>query len=212
MDVYAWMLDVLAQYAVYAYVIILVLSFFESFAFVGILIPGSVAVIAGGLLVAQGVLDVYWLFVVASVGAILGDSFSYYMGRHGLITFHEDNKIFKPGLFLRGKAYFKKHGDKSVFFGRFIGWVRPVIPFVAGVFHHDRKIFIFWNALSGILWAVSHIAIGYFFGHSIERVGGWLFYSITLLTVLVFFKEYLVNKGFGFSIGKGFYRRSGDED
>jgi undecaprenyl-diphosphatase len=168
------MIDTLSSLnTIWGYLFVCVLSFGESLAFVGLIVPGSIVVIASGFLASQGMFDIWALFAWSSLGAILGDNFSYFLGRHGLIAFHADNKFFKPEILEKGKAYFEKHGDKSVFLGRFIGWVRPIVPFVAGVFRLNRMRFFFWNATSGILWSVSHIAFGYYFGDALEIVGAW---------------------------------------
>lgn len=161
--------------ALWAYALVAILSFGEALAFVGIFVPGSIALITAGLLAGSGVLSIWPLFIWASLGAIMGDTVSYWIGRRGFITFHSDNLLFKPALFERGEQFFQKYGAVSVFFGRFIGWIRPVVPFVAGVFALNRGVFMLWNVASGILWAVSHIALGYFFGSFLEgsSLGAW---------------------------------------
>ena len=173
MDYFTHLLSIIKDFSIFGYLIIFILAFFESFAFVGLIIPGSIAVIIGGFLVAQGIMDLGDLFIFASLGAILGDSFSFYLGKKGIISFHENNRIFKLSLLEKGESYFRKHGGKSVFWGRFIGWVRPIIPFVAGVFNLNKKTFYFWNILSGLLWAVTHIAVGFFFGQTWETISVW---------------------------------------
>ncbi len=173
MDYFNHLLSLLSSSSIYGYGIVAVLSFFESFAFVGILVPGSISVIASGFLASQGYFDVGDLFLFSAVGAILGDSLSYSLGKRGIILFKEGNKVFKPSLLKKGEDYFQKHGSTSVFWGRFIGWVRPIIPYVAGLFQLDRKTFLLWNILSGTAWAVSHIAFGYFFGHLWSTVSYW---------------------------------------
>ncbi|PIR04206.1 MAG: hypothetical protein COV59_03415 [Candidatus Magasanikbacteria bacterium CG11_big_fil_rev_8_21_14_0_20_39_34] len=193
MNYFNHILALIQSFSIFGYLIIFFLAFFESFAFIGLIIPGSVAVIVGGFLVAQGTLDIGDLFFFATAGAILGDSFSFYMGKKGLITFKEENKIFKPSLLYKGEFFFKKYGDKSVFIGRFIGWVRPIVPFIAGVFNLDRKTFLLWNILSGIFWSASHIALGYFFGQAFQTLFKWSsrIGIYTGIIVVVFFLLYL---------------------
>lgn len=193
MDYLNYLLLVINNFSILGYFIIVVLAFFESFAFIGLIVPGSIALIIGGFLASQGTLSIYYLFIFSALGAILGDSFSFYLGRKGLISFNEKNKIFKPVLLERGKKFFKKYGNKSVFSGRFIGWVRPVIPFIAGLFKMDRNTFLFWNILSGLIWSVVHIFVGYFFGEAIKTIQIWslkvtiFFLLLFLLVVLIWF-------------------------
>ena len=205
MDYYTHLLNIIKDLSIFSYLVIAILAFFESFAFVGLIIPGSIAVIIGGFLASQGIIDIGDLFIFAVLGAILGDSFSFYLGRKGIISFHKDNKIFRPTLLAKGKKYFQKHGNKSVFFGRFIGWVRPIIPFIAGLFKLDKKVFLFWNILSGLLWATAHIALGYFFGQTWQLVVLWsartsifIFVFIGFLFIMYFFKWLILKKGKSF--------------
>jgi len=173
MNYFNHLLELIQNFSIFGYLIIFGLTFFESFAFIGLIIPGSVVVIVGGFLVSQGTLDLEDLFFFATLGAILGDSLSFYMGKKGLITFKEGNKIFKPSLLHKGESFFKMYGDKSVFVGRFIGWVRPIVPFIAGIFNLDRKTFLLWNISSALIWAASHIALGYFFGQAFQSLFTW---------------------------------------
>jgi undecaprenyl-diphosphatase len=178
------------------------LAFFESFAFIGFIVPGSIAVIVGGFLAAHGSLNIKILFISVLLAAIFGDSFSFHLGRTNKINFKTENKFFKPELLTKGKEFFKKYGAKSVFLGRFIGWVRSIVPFIAGLFKLDIKIFLFWNILSGLLWSVSHIALGYFFGRSWQLVTLWstrasIFFSIFIVFFVIFYllKWFIVRKG-----------------
>ncbi len=189
MDYFTHLLLVVKDFSLLGYLIIAAFSFFESLAFIGLIVPGSVTVVIGGFLVAQGFMNIGELFIFASLGAILGDSFSFYLGKKGIISFREGNKIFKPSLLAKGENYFRKHGSKSVFLGRFIGWIRPIVPFIAGVFKLDRKTFLFWNILSAFLWAAIHIAIGLFFGQALDTIKLWStrgFIFITVFSILIF--------------------------
>ena len=173
MQYFNHLLEITKDFSALAYFIITALAFFESSAFIGLIIPGSVAVIVGGFLASQGILDIGDLFVLSALGAIFGDILSFYLGGKGIIAFRKSSRLFKPSVLKNGEKFFKKHGEKSVFFGRFIGWVRPVIPFIAGLFKMDVKRFIVWNVLSGFLWAAVHIAIGYLFGGALTLVELW---------------------------------------
>jgi len=156
------------------YSLVFFVSFFESFAFVGEFVPGAIFSIGSGYLASKGILNVYITIIFASLGAIFADIVSFYIA----LLFYEDIKkksFFRKydSIIQKGNDFFKKHGGKSVFLGRFIGALRPIVPFVAGVFQMDRGAFLFWAVTSGILWGVSYVGLGYFFGSKwqlIERV------------------------------------------
>src|SRR3954468_21685704 len=63
------------------YLVIGVLAFLESAAFVGLLVPGESAVLVGGALAAHGDVNVVAMVAIVAVAAALGDSFSYEVGR-----------------------------------------------------------------------------------------------------------------------------------
>src|SRR5947207_38786 len=92
----------------------------ESFAFISLLFPGTTVLIAAGTLLAAGTLPYASILVGAVLGAVLGDSVSYWLGRSfgggiaGLWPFSRH-----PDLLSRGILFFERHGGKSVFIGRF---------------------------------------------------------------------------------------------
>ncbi|WP_197910446.1 DedA family protein [Desulfosarcina ovata] len=65
-----------------------------------------------------------------------------------------------------GAAFFKRHGSKSVLFGRFVGPVRPVIPVVAGMLGMQPRQFFIVNVLLAVGWALAYVLPGVFFGTS----------------------------------------------
>ncbi len=145
MDYLNSLLPAIEHFRFWGYWIILLVSLVESLAFVGIIIPGTTFIILVGFVSSKGFLDLGDVILFAAAGAIIGDVLSYYLGRHIKENFGEDSRIFKIKYLQRGKMFFYKYGGRSVFLGRFIGPIRPIIPFVAGMFKMDKKRFILWN-------------------------------------------------------------------
>ncbi|PLX27512.1 hypothetical protein C0583_03090 [Candidatus Parcubacteria bacterium] len=168
------LVDFYIQLHLLFYWLIFLLSYGESFVVIGLFVPGSISLILSGYLSAKGFFDFGDLFFFATLGAIAGDYTSYYLGRIGAFT-NKNSRFFlvNESKLAYGKDFFYKHGTKSVFWGRFIGLLRPIIPFVAGIFKMDEKKFLFWNIFSGILWAFSHLIIGFFFYHTFIKVSEW---------------------------------------
>ena len=127
------LLPAIEHFRMLGYWAVLLVSLLESLAFVGVVVPGAVFVVLAGSLAAKGYFDLGDLVWFASAGAILGDGISFRMGKGGHIRFREENRIFKPVLLEKGKEFFARHGGKSIFLGRFVGLIRAVIPFVAGM-------------------------------------------------------------------------------
>ncbi len=155
-----------------AYLTVFLISISESLAVVGLLVPGTVMMIGIGALAGSGALALKWTVLAAICGAILGDGLSYWLGRH----FHQGIKAWRPfqkfpSLLPRGEQFFRAHGGKSVFLGRFVGPVRPVIPLIAGMLDMPIGHFLTVNILSAIGWAFAYLIPGVLLGSSLALVG-----------------------------------------
>ncbi len=182
------LLPQLEHYRMLGYWLVFLVAFLEAVALIGVIVPGSTLIVFAGALAARGVFNPVDLICFAIAGAILGDGLSFWLGQHGADFFKESNKVFKPDLLEAGTRFFRKHGAKSVFLGRFVGVVRMVVPLVAGLSHMEPKRFYFWNITSAFAWAISHILAGYLLGHAwrvfevwTSRVG--IFLGILLVAV-----------------------------
>lgn len=196
MDLINLFLPKIVHFQLLGYWVLLLVSLLESLAFVGLVFPGSTFVVIMGTLSARGYWDLGDLIWFATVGAILGDGISYVLGKRGKILFTENSRVFKANYLERGEAFFRKHGGKSVFLGRFLGPLRAVIPFVAGISRMDTRSFYFWNILSAILWSSSHLIAGYLFGNVWNMVELWAGRAGFLLAVIALFLvcSYLLEK------------------
>ncbi|RWA53135.1 hypothetical protein AU476_15035 [Cupriavidus sp. UYMSc13B] len=147
-------------------------SMLEALAVIGTIIPGSSIVFISGVLIGLNVLNPWGTAALAVSGAILGDAFSYWLGHH----YHERIRTILPiksypALIVRGQAYFAKNGAKSIFFGRFLGPVRALVPVVAGMSNLPARKFFTMNILSAFAWAAAHIIPGTLFGASLQLAG-----------------------------------------
>jgi undecaprenyl-diphosphatase len=156
------------------YLLIGAISFLESLALVGIFVPGSVLIVFAGFMATHGKGDFATLVAVSSCGAILGDLLSYWAGARLGETLRQ-HPLFRKrqALMVRAHIFFIEHGGKSVFIGRFVGFLRPFIPFVAGSAHMRPLPFAVWAVTSGLLWGLAYPGLGYFFGASWKLVQLW---------------------------------------
>jgi undecaprenyl-diphosphatase len=176
----------IANHPLLAYGFVFLVSLSESLALVGLLIPGTVIMFGIGAIVATGSLELYPVLLMAILGAITGDSISYWLGHH----YHEQLKQFWPfsrfpGMLKKGEAFFYRHGGKSIFFGRFVGPVRPIIPIVAGMLGMKPLQFAVVNILSAIGWALAYTLPGVLFGSSLAVAGAISTRLAAFLLILV---------------------------
>lgn len=166
-------LPAIESYSSFGYWAIFLIAFFEALVFVGSFIPGTFIIIFYGFLSASGYFNLGDLIILAIAGAVAGDGASFYLGTRSKNLFHEKNFLLNTKYLAKSQKFFDKHGDKSIFWGRFIGIIKPFIPFVAGLSGMPTKRFIFWNVFSAIIWALSHLLVGYFFGGAFQVIEMW---------------------------------------
>src|SRR6478672_3873581 len=148
----------------------------ESF---GVPLPGETALIAFGVLAAEGHYSIWSVIAVAAAGAIVGDNLGYWLiGRlGGRALFERWHWLKKYGdrVLPRGEALMARHGGKVVFFGRFVSVLRYTVAWIAGLTKMDWWKFLIWNAAGAIAWATSVGLIAYYLGNSaadaIQRYG-----------------------------------------
>jgi membrane protein DedA with SNARE-associated domain len=166
-------LDFISAHSGWAFPVMFITSFGESFAFLGLLFPGTSILIVAGTLMSAGSLPYWPVLAGAIIGAVLGDSVSFWLGRRyggGLCRIWPFTR--NPDLLPNGMRFFAKHGGKSVFIGRFFGPVRAVIPLAAGVLRMPRGLFWLANITSAIVWAPMLVFAGDAVGNVGDRLIG----------------------------------------
>ncbi len=193
------------------YWIALLAALLETTIGVGWLIPGSTIILLMGAMAAKGYFDLGDLLWFAAIGAVLGDNINYFIGKkYGSKIFTKGFWFIKPVYFKKGEKFFKRHGSKSIFIGRFIPSIKEIIPLVAGTFRMKRAPFMVWNILGAIGWSLVWVLPGYFFAQSLDFAESWLtragFFLTILFAVFVIFyflKVIVIKKGkqfFSFSL------------
>ena len=170
---------------VVAYLAVFLIALSESLALVGLLVPGTVIMIGIGAVVGSGVLSLKTTLLAAMLGAVAGDGISYWLGRRyhqGLKTLWPFRRY--PLIFSRGEEFFHKHGGKSIFIGRFVGPVRPIIPVIAGMMDMPASRFLLVNVLSAVGWACAYLIPGVLLGGSLTLIGS-VSARLSLLLLLV---------------------------
>ena len=134
--------------------LLFVVVMLESF---GLPLPGETALIAFGVLAAQGHYSIVWVIVIAAAGAIVGDNLGYWLlgrlGGRALFRRWGWLRRYSDRILPRAERIMRRHGGKTVFFGRFVAVLRVGAAAVAGLAHMPWWKFLFWNASGGIVWA-----------------------------------------------------------
>ena len=147
--------------------LVLVIALVESLALVGLLVPGVVLITTAASLAGHQDVALAWLIGAAFIGAIMGDSISFTLGyRHHKQVTKRWPLSQHPEWLARGTRFFERYGISSVFIGRFVGPVRPIIPLVAGMMHMPPRTFAWANVSSAALWAPAYVLPGYLLGRT----------------------------------------------
>ncbi len=173
----------------------------------GIPFPGETMLLLASFYAAvNGSLQIPLVIACAALGAILGDNIGYYAGKTGgkaLITRYGHYVFVKPEHLERAEKFFTRHGDKTVFFGRFVAVLRAWAAFLAGVNHMHWRTFFIYNAAGGIIWATLFGCLGYFAGRmlgnftQVEHLAStitWIIGGIILVVVAVILFVYFTRR------------------
>lgn len=152
-------------------------------------------------------LQIPLVIACAALGAILGDNLGYLVGRTGgrALALRFGRYVFlKPQHLNWAERFFAKHGDKTVFFGRFISILRAWSAFLAGINHMRWRNFLLYNAAGGIVWAIIYGTFGYVAGRvfknnfplveSIASTTGWIGAGFIFAAVVTIYIVYRVRR------------------
>jgi membrane-associated protein len=164
------------------------LIFLETTAFVGFVIHGELVLLVGGVAAERGDASLVLIVALAAVAAVAGDVASFLLGRRlgrPFIELHGARVRFGPDRLARVDAFFARHGGKAVVLGRFTGFLRATLPFVAGSSGMALRRLIAFSALSALLWTAAFTLIGYAFSESVATAGDTATRDALVAVVLV---------------------------
>lgn len=135
------------------------------------------------------------IIACAAFGAIMGDNIGYYVGKTGgkaVVNRYGRYVFLKPEHLARAEQFFARHGDKTVFLGRFVAVLRAWAAFLAGVNQMHWRTFFIYNAAGGIVWAIVYGLLGYYAGKifhdnfsQVEHFASTLTWIVTGLIIVV---------------------------
>jgi membrane protein DedA with SNARE-associated domain len=139
----------------------------ESF---GIPLPGETALIAFGVLAAQGHYSIASVIAIAAAGAIVGDNLGYWLigrlGGRALFRRWPWLSRYADRVLPRAESLMTRYGGRTVFFGRFVSILRYTVAWIAGLSRMRWWRFLFWNAAGGIVWATAVGLTAYYGGRA----------------------------------------------
>ncbi len=176
-NILQYLLDLVTRLGDWSYLIIFGAAMLECAAFAGLLVPGESLVLASGFFAHQGILELDAVIAAVALGAVAGDNIGYLLGarlgREWLLKKGSRFGLRKKRL-AQVDAFFQRQGPRAVFIGRFIGFARALVPFVAGASGMSYRRFVVADALGAGLWTVAFVALGYVLGASWQVAEKWI--------------------------------------
>ncbi|MES2766192.1 MAG: DedA family protein [Bacteroidota bacterium] len=188
--------ELAANYGTWMYGILFLIIFCETGLVVMPFLPGDSLLFATGALCAISELNVFYMFALLSVAAILGDTVNYWIGHNLGLKAFENMKFINKSHLEKTQKFYEKHGGKTIILARFIPLIRTFAPFVAGVGKMDYKKFIMFNVVGGISWIGIFLALGYFFGNLpiVKKYFTLVIVAIIIISLIPPVWEYIKHK------------------
>jgi membrane-associated protein len=160
--------------------IIALVIFAESALLLGLLLPGDTLLIAGGILASDEKLPLWPLIVISAISTIIGYQVGYILGERvsPRIFKRKDGVLFREDYLSYTEKFFARHGRKTILIARFIAIVRTIVPLVAGMGKMNRRTFLIYNILGGLIWSVGLILLSYYIGTRVPNLDSYIKYLV----------------------------------
>lgn len=163
--------DLISRHDAWAALVLGVITFLESLVLMGAFVPATALMVMAGGLVAAGVLEPLPVLFACMLGAVLGDSVSFAIGRRlgpGALR-HPLFRKQRRGV-ARTRLFMRRYGVASIFVGRFFGPLRAFVPVMAGMLGMGQRTFQVANIASAAVWVPVILAPGYFAARGLAQL------------------------------------------
>lgn len=162
------LLGIVNDYHQWVYLMLFVIILLESGCVLTPILPGDSLLFTTGALMAlpDMELKLQYCLLLLIVAAIFGFYANYEIGKIiGQKILKKNFKYFNQNHLSKTHEFYEKYGASAIMISRFLPFIRTYVPFVAGVALMDKKQFMIFNILGGIIWIGSVMLLGYFLGN-----------------------------------------------
>lgn len=166
----AWLSSLLIQFSSHPLILVIIVTFLESVALLGLVLPGIVLMATIGTLIGSGKLSLYTAWITSIITCSIGDYLSYYIGWKFKKWIYKI-PIFQKNivLFNKVKNILNKYSMTTILFGKLIGPTRPLIPMMSGMVEIPITKFMLPSLISCIIWPILYFMPGIFTGMIIQH-------------------------------------------
>lgn len=190
----AHLVELVSKYGSWTYGILFLIIFCETGLVVTPILPGDSLLFAVGALAAKGGLDIFTVFVLLSIAAIIGDTVNYWIGKivGPKVFSSESSRLLNKEHLRRTHEFYEKYGGKTIIIARFMPIIRTFAPFVAGIGQMSYGKFLLYNVVGGLIWIAGFLYAGYFFGNIpvVKRNFTLVIFAIIIISMLPAVIEY----------------------
>ena len=166
--------DIASGLGEWAYLLVAFMAMAETAAFLGFVAPGEFTIILGGVLAGEGTLSIQLLIGIAWASCVIGRLDRVLPRPPAGARFHPqarpEGAAQAGDASRRSRSSSRKHGGKTIFIGRWLGLIRPLMPFTAGASGMSYRRFLPYDVLGAGLWAATWCLLGYIFWQSFESL------------------------------------------
>jgi membrane-associated protein len=152
---------------VWAVAFVFLVPALETALVLGVVVPGELTIVLGGALAARGRAPLPAVLAAAVAGANAGDIVGYFLGRR--YGEHIIRRKLKK-KWGRAHRWLSSKGQSAAFLGRFLPFLRSVLPTTAGAMAIAPRRFLPWDLAAASIWAAASVFLGYFAARDFERL------------------------------------------
>ena len=188
------LLPSLQSLGLWTYWVLALFAFLEATIVTGVIAPGGLVVIAGGVLAQRGYVDFFDMAWFVAAGAVIGSELSFYLGRVASNGLKRTTAYASSRHITRARGLLDTYGGFAIVIGRFFGPLSAFVPFSAAMAGMGQRKFRGWNLLSAVPYALVLPAVGYFSGHAIGILGAAAprLIAVGATTLIVIFVLWLI--------------------
>lgn len=183
-----------AAMGAWGYAIVFIATILENLFIIGSLTPGELLTAAGGFTASRvpDQLNVWVVWGLAIAGTLIGSNLSYLLGRKGgrqIIERFEGRFGITAESIVAAEKYFSDHGNKTIFFARFVAVFKNFVPVLAGASRMDIWVFQIYTLAGALVYSSLMVGIGFFLGRNFQAglqvvsALGWIAFAIAVVAI-----------------------------
>lgn len=193
-----YLTNIITLFGAWTYVFLFAVIFAETGLVITPFLPGDSLLFAVGALAGGGFLDIWIVYIVMLVAAVLGDTANYWIGHliGPKVFARKNSRLFNKAYLEKTHEFYEKHGGKTIILARFLPILRTFAPFVAGIGNMHYNTFLIYNILGAFVWVTSLTFAGYFFGglSFVKANFEYVIFGIIVLSNVPLLVEYIKHK------------------